>query len=340
MRYGRFVRDCSITPEKVEEMQNSQIISMGWLIRDPRSPYSGIVQQLRRKGLDGTGMTVAVLDSGINPNHPMLRGRVFGVSAYDFNDDYGHGSGQASIIAGAPWADPETQWIGEKAGLNREIIHEGVAPGANLLSIKILDHEGIGTLDEMAKGILTAARMGVDAINISGGSGDEICVGTSCQLCRAIMVAHYNSILVFAATGNERNKMACPAKHKHAIAIGAETIDGKLAVFSGRTRNGWAGDLLGPGGGEEMRGMVEEEWLVVGSSPFGTMHKDWDDLGQWMQAMRGSSPATAFWCGVGVLLLQWRRSLGETRAQAYKMVWKMFKSGQVGQMVDRAALAN
>ena len=92
--------------------------------------------------LTGTGLTVAVLDSGIRKTHQALQGKVI----YEANftdspaveDVFGHGTQVAFIVAGG------THALGEKAG---------VCPGASLMNVKVINDEGIGNDEAIVLGI-------------------------------------------------------------------------------------------------------------------------------------------------------------------------------------------
>ena len=87
-----------------------------------------------RRGLDGHGVKVAILDSGIDTGHPALEGKV--TASEDFTgegpqDDFGRGTQIASLVAGN--------------GAGSDGARKGIAPGAELISGKILNAAGEGT---------------------------------------------------------------------------------------------------------------------------------------------------------------------------------------------------
>src|SRR3954447_17789677 len=105
----------------------------------------------------GTGATVAIIDSGIQADHPDLAGRIGpGYDAVDGDstpqDGDGHGSHVAGIVGAA---------TGNGVGV------ESVAPGAVLMPVRVLDNTGSGTADDAARGVDWAREHGADVINLS-----------------------------------------------------------------------------------------------------------------------------------------------------------------------------
>lgn len=134
----------------------------------------------------GQGITVAVIDSGVDLDHPDLQANIVssknfvsGVSSAD--DDYGHGTHVAGIIAG----------VNNNGGVI------GVAPKASLMPVKVLNYQGSGTIYNVAAGIEWAADNGAKIINLSLGS-----VSGSSTLKAAVDYAYNKGVLVIAAGGN------------------------------------------------------------------------------------------------------------------------------------------
>jgi len=309
----------AISPETEEQIRDARVVTTGWLIRHPDSPYSEDLSFFYKQNIKGQGITIGLVDSGVDANHPMLKGRISG-SAFDLTDSYGHGTAMSAIIVGKPFKDPSTQFIARLPGSDAvKIIHQGVAPAAKIRSYRVLDKNGEGHPGEMAKGILRAVADGVDIINISAGINSSIiCLSSKCKICRAVRKARRKGILVLTATGNDgprRGSMACPASHPATIAVGSEDSDKNVSHFSGISTTGGDGNILGPGGNDKIKvDGLQEEWLIVAVAPGSTLHKDWEDLGKWFQGQMGTSPATAFVTGLAALLLQQQRELGNNKA--------------------------
>ena len=205
--------------------------------------------------VDGTGVLVAILDTGVDSNAVGLgNGKV--VHREDFTaacpedtrlDPYGHGTHVASIVAGASDArDPSI---------------EGVAPGANILDLRVLDCEGRGTMgsiDEALQWILDhRVEYPVNVINMSLGTSSGPQDGrdpTSILINRVVA----QGILVSIGAGNDgeqKSKLYQPATAEFATTVAAATVNkyGKyLAAFSsqGPTSDGRPGiDITAPGGG-------------------------------------------------------------------------------------------
>ncbi|OAR23494.1 hypothetical protein A8W25_29005 [Streptomyces sp. ERV7] len=210
------------------------------LLTDASVPLINAPQVWRRKdpagnGADGKGITVAVLDSGVDYSHPDLGGG-FGeghkvVGGYDFAngdadpmDDNGHGTHVAGIIAGK---------AAQRGGVT------GVAPGASILAYKVMDDAGEGYTSDIVAGIEAAIDPAsphrADVINMSlGGYGD----GTD-PLGAAATAATEAGVVVVASAGNEgpgRGTVSTPAAADGVIAVGA-SISG-LRIPSAAYRGG------------------------------------------------------------------------------------------------------
>ncbi|MEH0827284.1 MULTISPECIES: S8 family peptidase [unclassified Micromonospora] len=183
-------------------------------------------------GRDGAGVEVAVLDTGVDANHPDLAGRI--MEAKDFSgtgsaqDGHGHGTHVASTIAGS--------------GAASDGLRKGVAPGARLLVGKVLDDSGSGYESGIVAGMEWAARSGAKVINMSlGGSPTD---GTD-PMSQALndLTAETGALFVVAA-GNEgaANTVGSPGAASGALTVGAVDRDDNLADFSSR------GPRIGDGG--------------------------------------------------------------------------------------------
>jgi subtilisin family serine protease len=116
--------------------------------------------RLWEKGIDGQGINVAVLDSGIDKNHPDLIGKViaeknFLADEITADDLLGHGTMVAGIIAGS--------------GAASNGRYKGIAPGAKLISVKVIDGKGDGKVSDIIAGIEWAVYNGADVLSLSLG---------------------------------------------------------------------------------------------------------------------------------------------------------------------------
>jgi len=181
----------------------------------------------------GSGVTVAVIDTGIAPvkdlsNTKFVPGYDFVNDKEDAKDDNGHGTHVAGTIA-------------QSTNNNYGVV--GVAYEAKLMPLKVLDQYGAGTITDIAEAIKFAADHGADIINMSlGGSGE------SQLLKEAIAYAHHKGVVIVAAAGNEdTDGVSYPARYPHVIGVSAFSADGVRAPYS----NFGAGvDISAPGGSE------------------------------------------------------------------------------------------
>lgn len=172
------------------------------------------------KGYTGTGVKVAVIDSGIYP-HSELR-IAGGISTVDYTtsyiDDNGHGTHVAGIIA----------------ALSNGTGTTGVAPGVDLYAVKTMDSNGEGNLLDLLEGMDWAIQNDMDIINISLGTDSE-----SQALEDVMNQAYTRGILLVASAGNSQeniplsvNTVNYPAKYDSVIAVGAVDAYLNRGIFS------------------------------------------------------------------------------------------------------------
>ncbi|WP_052395040.1 S8 family serine peptidase [Kutzneria sp. 744] len=173
-------------------------------------------------GLDGTGVKVAVLDTGIDTGHPDLAGRVVDAANFtsdpDTGDGFGHGTHVASILAGSGAAS---------GGMYR-----GVADGVQLLNGKVLDSTGYGTESSVMAGMQWAVQAGARIVNMSLGAGATD--GTDPLSSLVDSLTAQTGVLFVVAAGNDGAAMQVetPASAASALAVGAVDSSYHIASFS------------------------------------------------------------------------------------------------------------
>jgi subtilisin family serine protease len=174
------------------------------------------------KSGDGSGSVnadIAILDTGIDLNHPDLnvyKQVTFVPGTSNANDDDGHGTAVAGVAA----AKDNSQGV------------VGVAPGARLWAIKVLDSNGIGSSSDIIKGIDYATEHAneIDVVNLSFGA-----VGKNDALHNAIIRSVEAGVTYAAAAGNEGMDASnvFPASYPEVIAVSAIVdTDGKCGRIS------------------------------------------------------------------------------------------------------------
>ena len=150
--------------------------------------------KLWAKGIDGRGITVAVIDSGIDKNHPDLIGKVvaeknFLTDEVTADDLLGHGTMVAGIIAGSGNASNGK--------------YKGIAPGASLINVKVIDSKGDGKVSDIIAGIEWAIYNGADVLSLSLGG---INLGeTNPPITMAADNAANDGVVVCVAAGNRNS---------------------------------------------------------------------------------------------------------------------------------------
>jgi len=195
----------------------------------------------------GNGVKVAVIDTGIDKNHPDLIANLKGginfisrggppwnpkpADSTAWDDDNGHGTHVAGIIAAV---DNDQGVI-------------GTAPGAYLYGVKVLDKTGSGYTSDVIAGINWAIDNGMQVINMSLGSDNDVQ-----SLHDAVDAAYNAGVVVVAAAGNSgdgnaaTNEVSYPAKYSSVIAVAAIASDNSVPYWSS---DGGEVELAAPGVG-------------------------------------------------------------------------------------------
>lgn len=189
------------------------------------------------RGINGSGVVVAVLDSGIDKNHPDLAGKVVGevnfVDSERTTDDLlGHGTAVAGLIAGSGTASG-----GE---------YVGAAPGASLLNVRVIDSQGSGQISDIIAGIDWAVENGADVLTMSlgglnlGESNPPISMASdnAMDAGTAVCVAAGNLderllLLMMIASSVSLGGIESPGDGIKVVTVGATDCDDRIAAFSG-----------------------------------------------------------------------------------------------------------
>ncbi len=192
--------------------------------------------------LTGTGLTVAVLDTGVRKTHQSLRNKVIYEANFtdspSADDVFGHGTQVAFVVAGGMHA------LGEKAG---------ISPGASIMNIKVINDEGLGNDQDIVLGIdrvcelaEAARKKGLwltdeaypNVINLSlGGEDDGDPDNPVRAACRQASIDY--GLDVIAAVGNSGPKMTTvmlPACDPEVTAVGAIESTGELTIWEKSSR--------------------------------------------------------------------------------------------------------
>ncbi|GIH67416.1 S8 family peptidase [Microbispora siamensis] len=197
-------------------------------------------------GYDGTGVKVAVLDSGYDTDHPDLQGKV--VASADFTgnangveDGNSHGTHVASTVAGSGAAS---------GGL-----YKGVAPGASLVVGKVLDDDNWGTTSGIIAGMEWAVgEQGAKIVSMSIVSDPSYSVYADHPVALAInsLTSQYDALFVVCSGnyGPGTSTISSIGVADKALTVGAVDLTDTVAGFSSRGPVGARGlkpDMTGPG---------------------------------------------------------------------------------------------
>lgn len=243
--------------QKMELDPLLQVVSMDDVIKDIE--LDSYIQ--KHNGGNGSGVNVAVLDSGVDVSHPFLNvHQSVSTCGESVNLPGRHGTHCAGIIA------------------SQDVFYRGVAPGANLLNIKVLQADGRGGHTNITRGVDAALDLGAEVLSMSlgfnhlpawsfKGHGWE-CLQGHCPLCTSVDNAvAFDNVIAVVAAGNEHDKaenlrangfankfdteINCPGQARQVITVGAITKQTFLpASFSSQGPTAFGSkkpDLCAPG---------------------------------------------------------------------------------------------
>lgn len=197
--------------------------TLGWEIKEFNIEKEWLLSK-------GEGIKIAVIDTGCSLNHPDIKDNLLeGINIInpkkDPDDDNGHGTHVAGTIAG----------IDNSYGV------VGIAPRSKIIPIKVLSKDGVGSMNNIIKGVIWAANIGVDFICMSLGSPVH-----DTELEKSINYASSKGVIIFCAAGNSGadSDIMYPARYDNTICIGAIDKNLKRTNF---TCSGESLDFLAPG---------------------------------------------------------------------------------------------
>jgi subtilisin family serine protease len=231
------------TQEVAYITENSQVQTSGtirWAIEHIGAPQAWSQST-------GTGVKVAVLDTGVGPVNDVkvYGGYNFIENNLDTSDHYGHGTMIAGIIAAA-----STSTLGVA----------GVAPNAEIYAVKVINNQGDGNLNQAILGIQWAIDNGMQIISMSWNLADNS------ALKQAVDAAYSRGILLVAAAGNAGEIMTgvgFPASYDSVIAVSAVTEDNLRLTDS---CCGAEIELAAPGEVVYSIGLDNKTWWGTGTS--------------------------------------------------------------------------
>jgi subtilisin family serine protease len=220
----------------------------------PKSEWIGAnmmsAEKFWQKGITGKGIKVAIVDTGIDVNHPFLKGHIVGgytpfnkgTTPDDYQDHQGHGSHVAGIV-------------------------RQVAPDAELMAVRVFPNDdGSGeaaTLDVVAAGIRWAIDNGANVINLSLGGASA-----PASFRKVFEYGASKGVIFAMASGNERSfDPLIPAAYAGSVqgigfSVGATDKYGNMAVFSNYTGDNLAMKQLSSHGSGVLSAALDETGFV------------------------------------------------------------------------------
>lgn len=291
----------------------------------PNDPYWTVQWHMRTIHADtawarskGSGIVVAVVDTGVDLGHPDFGGRlVSGIDLVDGgspDDEQGHGTFMAGTIAAN---------VGNNLGI------ASVAPLAKIMPVRVLNEKGTGEPRIVAQGIRWASDHGADVINLSlaqeplGGSAVTGNLFGDPAIDQAIQYAAGRGAFVVAAAGNDfaaggDSSTSYDATVGGVLVVGASTKTERRAAYS---NYGSGLDVLAPGGGSSTNPSDDG---CQSSSP--VVSTWWDGSSKYGKGC-GTSMAVAHVSGIGALLMARGLSNTSTAARIKNTAKDLYSAG-------------
>lgn len=177
-----------------------------------------------QNGILGQRVGIAIVDTGLT-QHPDYRSRIIGwydalYGKQEPYDDNGHGSHVGGIAAG-------------NGSISRGM-YQGIAPQADLIGVKVLNHKGNGTIHDIMNGLQwilrNQERLRIRIVNISIGTNDQNSCPEDCSFVRKVNQLWDAGIVVIAAAGNKGpgpHTISAPGNSRKIITVGSYDRDSK-----------------------------------------------------------------------------------------------------------------
>nr|MDQ3354649.1 S8 family serine peptidase [Actinomycetota bacterium] len=197
----------------------------------------------------GAGMVIAVVDTGVDLDHPDLAGKLLTGRSFTGKSTPQDGNGHGTHVAGIAAAS-----TGNGTGV------AGVAPDASILPVQVLDENGAGNVNDVAEGIAWAAANGADVINLSFGEVSTD-VALSPAFTNAIRSAWAKGVITVVAAGNDFVRTSSFTDEPALVVTATGRDDGRPRYASGVGSAQWG--MAAPGGdGSEGQECATEEGIV------------------------------------------------------------------------------
>jgi len=210
-------------PVQRGELLNAELIEASSLIN--------VTQARLAYGVNGAGLTAAVLDTGVRATHQDFTGRV--VAQANFTSDNGSNAGNA--------ADGDGHGTNVSGIIVANGTHTGMAPGASLAAVKVLGNDGSGTFSGISSGldwvIANRTTYNITVVNLSLGDGGNYTTMTSDAFRAKLQTLRSAGVAVCAAAGNDyfgwnsAQGMGYPAIYPETVSVGA-VYDANIGAVS------------------------------------------------------------------------------------------------------------
>ena len=282
-------------------------------------------EQMWDMGFNGSGVVIAVLDSGVDTNHPDLQNQIIGFKDFvNFNDDMTPGDG----ITGYDDNGHGTACVWNVAGDGTANggNFTGVAPGASILAVKVLDEEGAAEDSVIAQGIEFAMLNGANVISLSVGgewTDNTYVIEPSVDASQVAIDAGISVVIAAGNSGPQAFSINSPGILEEAITVGASADDTSVVAFSSvgpvlRTISEPSGynakpDVVAPGYGI-VSGLAEDansfEYYPYNYTQYGDTYTQW----------AGTSASTPMIAGAVAILAQRHLLLTTDEAKTALMI--------------------
>jgi serine protease AprX len=252
----------------------------------------------------GAGVTVALLDTGVNDTPAINRasGRLVdgidvsqlsaggaALTAGPFTDGYGHGTFLASLIAGGPVHGSDGLGI-------------GIAPAAHVVVVKVADSQGQTSLQEVLAGLdwVATHASSIQVVNLSLAVDRPTAPAYgSDPLTAAVEAVRAAGVLVVAAAGNTAGEVGDPGLDPQALTVGAADVDGWLPQVASFSGSGVVAGVVKPdvvAAGLHVLGVMSPDTVIARANPTA-----WQRDGLFLGS--GTSESTAITTGVAAAYL-------------------------------------